>query len=117
MAAIPVLFGKTVERALPLSKGSDLRLSIYDASGDPAVPFPPGTTGVIDIEYGETIVRFEAELVGDRLEFILDNEVTDAIPASSFKEKVSWRLRIGFADDPGVEVPVYEGPVYRGKHG
>lgn len=115
--AIPNLFEPTVQRALPLSKGADLQFSVFDDTTDPSTPWPPGTLGIVEIEHGTERLRFDAELVEGRLDFLLDNERTDVIPATTASNKVAWRLRIAFADDPTTEISVYEGPVYRGRHG
>lgn len=117
MASIPRLFEPTLERALPLSHGADLKFSVFDDTTDPPTPWPIGTVGIVEIDHGDKTVRVDAELVEGRLDFLLESELTDAIPATSNSNKVAWRLRIAFADDPTVELPVYEGPVYRGRHG
>lgn len=117
MASIPNLFGPTVQRALPLSKGADLRMSIFDDSTNPPQPWPSGTKGVLEIDYAGATTRFDTELVNGRLELVLGNELTDDIPATTASNKVAWRLRVAFADDPTVEIAVYEGPVYRNRHG
>lgn len=117
MASIPNLFEPVVERALPLSKGGDLRFSVLDDTTDPPTPWPPGTIGIVEIDYNGETIRFDAELVEGRLDFVLGNELTDSIPATTSSNKVAWRLRVAFAEDPTTEIPVYEGPVYRGRHG
>lgn len=115
--AIDKLFQATEQRALPLSKGADLRMSLYNPVTDPPTPFPLGTKAILEIDYMTSTVRFDAKLVNGALEFVLDSTVTDGIPATTANNKVSWRLRVAFANDPDVELPVYEGPVYRNKHG
>ena len=117
MAVIPRLFEPTLERALPLSHGADLVFSVFDDSTDPPTPWPPGTVGIVEIDHGDQTVTFNAELVGGRLDFRLDSDLTDPIPATTSSNGVAWRLRIAFAADPETELPVYEGPVYRGRHG
>lgn len=117
MAVIPRLFEPTLERALPLSHGADLVFSVFDDSTDPPTPWPPGTVGIVEIDHGDQTVTFNAELVGGRLDFRLDSDLTDPIPATTSSNDVAWRLRIAFAADPETELPVYEGPVYRGRHG
>lgn len=117
MASIPHLFDPVVERALPLSKGGDLRFSVLDDTTGLSRPWPPGTKGIAEIDYNNETIRFDAELVEGRLDFVLENERTDHIPATTSSNKVAWRLRVAFADDPMTEIPVYEGPVYRGRHG
>lgn len=115
--AIQNLFEPTVQRALPLSKGADVRMSVFDDTTDPYTPWPAGTTATIEINNGDEKILIPAELVDGRLDFVIHNEITDKVPATTSSNKVSWRLRVAFADDPDVELPVYEGPVYRGKHG
>lgn len=117
MAVIPRLFEPTLERALPLSHGADLVFSVFDDSTDPPTPWPPGTVGIVEIDHGDQTVTFNAELVSGRLDFRLDSDLTDPIPATTSSNDVAWRLRIAFAADPETELPVYEGPVYRGRHG
>lgn len=117
MASVPNLFDPTIERALPLSRGADLKFSVFDDTTDPPTPWPTGTVGIAEIDYSGDTLRFEAVLVEGRLDFLLDSEVTDPIPATTSSNKVAWRLRVAFADDPTTELPVYEGPVYRGRHG
>ena len=117
MAVIPRLFEPTLERALPLSHGADLVFSVFDDSTDPPTPWPPGTVGIVEIDHGDKTVTFNAKLVGGRLDFRLDSDLTDPIPATTSSNGVAWRLRIAFAADPETELPVYEGPVYRGRHG
>lgn len=115
--AVANLFNPTEQRALPLSRGGDLRFSVLDDSNDTPTPWPPGTVGIVEIEHGEDLLRFDATLVEGRLDFLLENEVTDSVPATTSKNKVRWTLRVAFATDPTVEIPVYEGPVYRGAYG
>lgn len=115
--AIQNLFDPTVQRALPLSKGADVRMSIFDDTTDPYTPWPDGTSAVLEINNGEETIRFDADLVDGRLDFVINNELTDHVPATNSSNKVAWRLRVAFADDPTVELSVYEGPIYRGKHG
>ena len=115
--AVANLFDPTEQRALPLSRGGDLRFSVLDDTTDPSTPWPPGTIGIVEIEHGETLLRFDADLVDGRLDFILSNEVTDVVPATTSKNKVRWTLRVALAADPTVEIPVFEGPVYRGVYG
>ena len=115
--AIPNLFDPTLERALPLSRGADLRFSVYDDTTKPPTSWPMGTIGIVEIDHGAETLRFDAELVEGRLDFLLDSEKTDSVPATTSSNKVSWRLRIAFAEDPTTELPVYEGPVYRGRLG
>ena len=117
MASIPNLFAPTVERALPLSHGADLQFSVFDDSTNPQTPWPPGTIGIVEIDHGEQTLRFDAVLVDGRLDFLLESEKTDVIPATTNSNKVTWRLRVAFAADPTTELPVYEGPVYRGRYG
>ena len=117
MASTPRLFEPTLERALPLSHGADLRFSVFDDSTDPPTPWPPGTVGIVEIDHGDKTVTINAELVDGRLDFRLESELTDSIPATTSSNKVAWRLRIALASDPTTELPVYEGPVYRGRHG
>lgn len=117
MATPPKLFTPTLERALPLSHGADLRFSVFDDTTDPPTPWPPGTRGIVEIDQGDDTLRVDGELVDGRLDFRLDSDLTDPIPATTSTNKVSWRLRIAFAEDPDTELPVYEGPVYRGRHG
>ena len=117
MAVTPRLFEPTLERALPLSHGADLVFSVFDDSTDPPTPWPPGTVGIVEIDHRDQTVTFNAELVDGRLDFRLDSDLTDPIPATTSSNGVAWRLRIAFAADPETELPVYEGPVYRGRHG
>lgn len=117
MASVPNLFEPVAERALPLSRGGDLQFSVLDDTTDPSTPWPAGTLGIVEIEHGSELLRFEAELVEGRLDFLLPNERTDSVPATTSSNKVKWRLRVAFAEDPTTEIPVYEGPVYRGRHG
>lgn len=117
MAAVPNLFEPTVQRALPLSKGADLRFSVLDDRTDPATPWPTGTVGIVEIENGEELLVFNATLVDGRLDFVMNNERTDSVPATTSKNKVRWTMRIAFASDPTTEIPVYEGPIYRGPYG
>lgn len=97
MAAVPNLFEPTVQRALPLSKGADLRFSVLDDRTDPATPWPTGTVGIVEIENGEELLVFNATLVDGRLDFVLNNERTDSVPATTSKNKVRWTMRIVFA--------------------
>lgn len=117
MASTQNLFTPTLERALPLSRGADLRFSVFDDTTSPPTPWPAGTVGIVEIDHGSQKLLFNAELIDGRLDFLLESEQTDAIPATTSSNKVAWRLRIAFSDDPTVELPVYEGPVYRGRHG
>lgn len=117
MATIQNLFDPVVQRALPLSKGADLRISIFDNKHNPPQPWPDGTAGMIEINYGTESLFFEGVLVEGRLEFVLDNLQTDSVPATKAANGASWRLRVAFADDPNVEIPVFEGPIYRNRHG
>ena len=116
--AIPNLFRPTIQAALPLSKGADVRMSVYDDTTVPSSPWPAGTSATIEINNGpDEVILFEAELIDGRLDFVINNERTDKVPATTSSNKVAWRLRVAFADDPTVELAVYEGPIYRGKHG
>ncbi|AVO25243.1 hypothetical protein SEA_ODESZA_2 [Gordonia Phage Odesza] len=117
MASVQNLFDPTVQRALPLSKGGDLRFSVIDDRTDPPTPWPAGTVGIAEIENGEELLVFNGELIEGRLDFVLNNERTDSVPATTTKNKVRWTLRIAFASDPTTEIPVYEGPIYRGPYG
>ncbi|QJD49580.1 hypothetical protein HWD32_gp02 [Gordonia phage Secretariat] len=114
---VPNLFNPIEQRALPLSRGGDLRFSVLDDTTDPPRPWPEGTTSHVEIENGEETIRFDAELVEGRLDFLLDSERTDDVPATTTKNKVRWTLRVAFASDLTTEIPVYEGPVYRGTYG
>ncbi|QPL14651.1 hypothetical protein SEA_SCHWARTZ33_6 [Gordonia phage Schwartz33] len=115
--AVANLFDPVEQRALPLSRGGDLRFYVRDDRTDPPTPFPEGTTGVLEIEHGEETIRFDGALDNGRLYFVLENEKTDSVPATTKSNKVRWTLRIAFADDPTTEIPLYEGPVYRGPYG
>lgn len=115
--AVANLFDPVEQRALPLSRGGDLRFYVEDARADPPPPFPLGTTGILEIEHGEEIIQFEADYDNGRLYFLVENEKTDSVPATTKTNKVRWNLRIAFPDDPTTEIPVYEGPVYRGAYG
>lgn len=126
MANVLNLFDPTVERALPLSRGADLRFSVFDDTTDPPTPWPLGTLGIVELDLGkadvqlddgERIIRFESELVDGRLDFLLESERTDIVPATTSSNKVAFRFRVAFAEDPTTELPVYEGPIYRGRHG
>ena len=115
--AVANLFDPTEQRALPLSRGGDLRFSVLDDTNETVTPWPSGTIGIVEIQNGEELLRFDASLVDGRLDFLLENERTDQVPATTSKNKVRWTLRVAFASDPTVEIPVYEGPVYRGTYG
>lgn len=115
--AVANLFDPTEQRALPLSKGGDLRFSVLDDSNDTITPWPDGTVGIVEIENGEELLRFDASLVDGRLDFLLENEKTDSVPTTTTKNKVRWTLRVALSSDPTVEITVYEGPVYRGTYG
>lgn len=117
MSSTPRLFTPTLERALPLSRGADLIFSVFDDSTDPPSPWPPGTVGIVEIDHAGDTIRVDATLESGRLDFRLDSELTDSVPATTNSNKVAWRLRIALAADPDTELPVYEGPVYRGRHG
>ena len=129
MANILNLFDPTVERALPLSRGADLRFSVFDDTTQPPTPWPAGTLGIVELDITnvkfadgqpvppERVIRFESTLVDGRLDFLLNNERTDIVPATTSANKVAFRFRVAFAEDPDTELPVYEGPVYRGRHG
>lgn len=116
--AVENLFDPVEVRALPLTRGGDLRFYVEDARTEPPTPFPAGTKGVVDIEVvGEEKKTFDAELKSGKLYFVLNNEETDDVPATTNKNKARWNLRISFADDPTTEIPVYEGPIHRGPYG
>lgn len=117
MATVPNLFAATAERALPLSRGADLRFSVFDDSTDPPTPWPAGTVGIMDIDHAGDTIRFDAVLVDGRLDFLLDSERTDPVPKTTTTNKVRFGLRVALASDPTTELPVFEGPVYRGSHG
>ena len=111
------LFDPTIVRALPLSHGADLRFSVFDDKTDPPTPWPVGTKGILEIDTETETLVFNATLTQGRLDFVLYNDKTDSVPATTSSNKVAWRLRIALASDPTIELPVYEGPVYRGRHG
>ncbi|QAU06240.1 hypothetical protein SEA_RICKMORE_5 [Gordonia phage Rickmore] len=115
--AVENLFDPVEVRALPLSKGGDLRFYVTDDRTDPPTPFPVGTVGIAEIENGEETIRFDAEYREGRLYFVLNNEKTDSVPATTKSNKVRWNLRIAFPDDPSTEIPIHEGPIYRGPYG
>lgn len=117
MAQMEKLFSTTQQRALPLTRGGDLLFSVLDDSVSPPTPWPSGTTGVVEIENGSESLIFNATLVDGRLDFLIENERTDSVPATTSRNKVRWTLRIGLASNPTVEIPVFEGPIYRGNYG
>ncbi len=115
--AVENLFDPVVVRALPLSHGADLRFDVSDDSMGAPTPWPAGTKGILEIDNQGEIITINATLVNGKLEFVIYNNMVDNVPATTPSNKVSWRLRVALASDPTVELPVYEGPVYRGRHG
>lgn len=64
--AIPNLFDPTLERALPLSRGADLRFSVYDDTTNPPTAWPMGTIGIVEIDHGAFYANSDRNAFGTR---------------------------------------------------